>query len=73
MVFITDVAFIFMGKEITMNVQSLYGLFTQFSFIVRKDSYAAVLFVTTLNQFFLSFLVPVVIELGSESEMMLYT
>ncbi|KAL7314032.1 hypothetical protein PS15m_007693 [Mucor circinelloides] len=46
MVFVTDVAFIFM---------------------VRKDSYAAVLFVTTLNQFFLSFLVPVVIELGSET------
>ncbi|KAL9544279.1 hypothetical protein PS6_008830 [Mucor atramentarius] len=43
MVFVTDVAFIFM------------------------DSYAAVLFVTTLNQFFLSFLVPVVIELGSET------
>ncbi|KAL9548017.1 hypothetical protein MBANPS3_005894 [Mucor bainieri] len=46
MVFVTDIAFIFM---------------------VRKDSYAAVLFVTTLNQFFLSFLVPVVIELGSET------
>ncbi|KAG1084731.1 hypothetical protein G6F42_021666 [Rhizopus arrhizus] len=46
MVFVTDVAFIFM---------------------VRKDSYAAVMFVTTLNQFFLSFLVPVVIELGSET------
>lgn len=35
---------------------------------MRKDSYAAVLFVTTLNQFFLSFLVPVVTELGSESK-----
>lgn len=39
---------------------------------MRKDSYAAVLFVTTLNQFFLSFLVPVVIELGSESKGILY-
>jgi hypothetical protein len=47
MVFITDIAFIFM---------------------VQKDSYAAILFVLSMNQFFLSFLVPVVIELGSESK-----
>ncbi|KAI9358163.1 major facilitator superfamily domain-containing protein [Pilaira anomala] len=33
----------------------------------QKDSYAAILFVLTMNQFFLSFLVPVVIELGSET------
>ncbi|KAI8881599.1 MFS general substrate transporter [Backusella circina FSU 941] len=46
MVFITDIAFIFM---------------------VQKDSYAAILFVLSMNQFFLSFLVPVVIELGSET------
>ncbi|KAI9499208.1 major facilitator superfamily domain-containing protein [Zychaea mexicana] len=36
-------------------------------FIIRKDSYAAILFVMAINQFFLSFLVPVVIELGSET------
>ncbi|KAG2192180.1 hypothetical protein INT47_001591 [Mucor saturninus] len=38
-----------------------------FIFMVRKDSYASVLFVLTMNQFFLSFLVPVVIELGAET------
>lgn len=36
--------------------------------VVRKDSYASVLFVLLINQFFLSFLVPVAIELGSESK-----
>lgn len=35
--------------------------------IVQKNSFASVLFVTSLNQFFLSFLVPVAIEIGSES------
>ncbi|KAI8360001.1 major facilitator superfamily domain-containing protein [Blakeslea trispora] len=46
MVFITDVAFIF---------------------VIPKGSFASLLFVLTMNQFFLSFLVPVVIELGSET------
>ncbi|KAI8140363.1 major facilitator superfamily domain-containing protein [Fennellomyces sp. T-0311] len=38
-----------------------------FIFIIQKDAYAAILFVMAINQFFLSFLVPVVIELGSET------
>lgn len=38
-----------------------------FIFMVRKDSYASVLFVLLINQFFLSFLVPVAIEIGSET------
>ncbi|KAI8373232.1 major facilitator superfamily domain-containing protein [Radiomyces spectabilis] len=38
-----------------------------FVFIIREDSYAAILFVMIMNQFFLSFLVPTVIELGSET------
>ncbi|KAI9278679.1 major facilitator superfamily domain-containing protein [Phascolomyces articulosus] len=38
-----------------------------FIFMIRKDAYAAILFVMAINQFFLSFLVPVVIELGSET------
>lgn len=52
-----------------MNAQLRHGQLKEKKNLVRKDSYAAVLFVTTLNQFFLSFLVPVVIELGSESKM----
>ncbi|KAG0169512.1 hypothetical protein DFQ28_006692 [Apophysomyces sp. BC1034] len=35
-------------------------------FIVRSGSFAAILYVNSLNQFFLSFMVPVVIELGVE-------
>ncbi|OAD76428.1 hypothetical protein PHYBLDRAFT_143401 [Phycomyces blakesleeanus NRRL 1555(-)] len=38
-----------------------------FIFIIRKDAYAAILFVMGMNQFFLSFLVPVAIEIGSET------
>ncbi|CEP19581.1 hypothetical protein [Parasitella parasitica] len=38
-----------------------------FIFIVQRNSYAAILFVLSMNQFFLSFLVPVVIELSSET------
>ncbi|CAO0800032.1 unnamed protein product [Mucor circinelloides] len=38
-----------------------------FIFIIQRDSYAAILFVLSMNQFFLSFLVPVVIELSSET------
>ncbi|KAI8994539.1 major facilitator superfamily domain-containing protein [Pilobolus umbonatus] len=38
-----------------------------FIFMIQKDSYAAILFVMSMNQFFLSFLVPVVIELSSET------
>ncbi|KAI7864815.1 major facilitator superfamily domain-containing protein [Spinellus fusiger] len=38
-----------------------------FIFIIRESSYAAILFITAMNQFFLSFLVPVVIEIGSET------
>jgi hypothetical protein len=34
--------------------------------LVQKESFAAVLYVNAMNQFFLSFLVPVVIELGAE-------
>ncbi|OBZ84502.1 Major facilitator superfamily domain-containing protein 7-a [Choanephora cucurbitarum] len=46
MVFITNVAFIF---------------------VIPRGSFAFLLFVLTMNQFFLSFLVPVVIELSSET------
>ncbi|KAI8069755.1 major facilitator superfamily domain-containing protein [Gilbertella persicaria] len=38
-----------------------------FVFIIPQGSFASVLFIMTMNQFFLSFLVPVVIELGSET------
>ncbi|KAG2236353.1 hypothetical protein INT48_008335 [Thamnidium elegans] len=38
-----------------------------FIFMIQKDSYASILFVLSMNQFFLSFLVPVVIELSSET------
>ncbi|KAI8076367.1 major facilitator superfamily domain-containing protein [Halteromyces radiatus] len=38
-----------------------------FVFMIQRDAFASVLFVTCLNQFFLSFLVPVVVELGSET------
>ncbi|CEJ02915.1 hypothetical protein CU097_010173 [Rhizopus azygosporus] len=37
-----------------------------FYFIVRPNSFSAILFALTLNQFFLSFLVPVVMELSTE-------
>ncbi|KAG2182035.1 hypothetical protein INT43_006961 [Umbelopsis isabellina] len=38
-----------------------------FVFVIQKESFAAVLYVNAMNQFFLSFLVPVVIELGAEA------
>lgn len=38
---------------------------------VQKNSFAAVLYVNAMNQFFLSFLVPVVIELGAEGMYMM--
>ncbi|KAI9487525.1 MAG: major facilitator superfamily domain-containing protein [Benjaminiella poitrasii] len=38
-----------------------------FIFMIQSNSYASILFVLSMNQFFLSFLVPVVIELGSET------
>jgi hypothetical protein len=34
---------------------------------VKKDSFAAILYTNMLSQFFLSFLVPVCVELGVES------
>ncbi|KAG2173309.1 hypothetical protein INT43_004683 [Umbelopsis isabellina] len=37
-----------------------------FIFIIKKDSFAAIMFTSIMNQFFLSFLVPVVVELGVE-------
>lgn len=37
-------------------------------FLVGRDSFAAILYVNALNQFFLSFMVPTVIELGVEGE-----
>ncbi|CAO3619115.1 unnamed protein product [Cunninghamella blakesleeana] len=36
------------------------------AFIIRRDSFASILYVNALNQFFLAFLIPVVIELGVE-------
>ncbi|KAI8139805.1 major facilitator superfamily domain-containing protein [Fennellomyces sp. T-0311] len=38
-----------------------------FIFIIRTNAYAAIQFVLVMDQFFLSFMVPVVIELGSET------
>ncbi|KAI9261396.1 major facilitator superfamily domain-containing protein [Phascolomyces articulosus] len=35
-------------------------------FIINRDSFAAILYVNALNNFFLSFMVPVVVELGVE-------
>ncbi|KAI8071711.1 major facilitator superfamily domain-containing protein [Gongronella butleri] len=37
-----------------------------FMFILQPNAMAAILFVISMNQFFLAFLIPVVIELGSE-------
>ncbi|KAG2177678.1 hypothetical protein INT44_008192 [Umbelopsis vinacea] len=37
-----------------------------FIFIIQKESFAAIMFTCIMNQFFLSFLVPVVVELGVE-------
>ena len=37
-------------------------------FLVRNDAYAAIQNVMVMGQFFMSFLVPVAIELGSESK-----
>ncbi|KAI8973584.1 major facilitator superfamily domain-containing protein [Mycotypha africana] len=74
LVFGTDLAFIFLGKtnqasDRCCEQTSLLYLLMHFpsGTIVRKDAYLAVLLVTTINQFVLSFLVPVVIELGSET------
>lgn len=35
---------------------------------VRTDHYESIMFVVMMNQFFLSFLVPTVIELGAEGK-----
>ncbi|ORZ20645.1 major facilitator superfamily domain-containing protein, partial [Absidia repens] len=35
-------------------------------FLIKQDSFAAILYVNGLNQFFLSFMVPIVVELGVE-------
>ncbi|KAI9321387.1 major facilitator superfamily domain-containing protein [Dichotomocladium elegans] len=35
-------------------------------FIIKRDSFAAIMYVNALNNFFLSFMVPVVVELGVE-------
>ncbi|KAI7854900.1 major facilitator superfamily domain-containing protein [Circinella umbellata] len=35
-------------------------------FIIKRDSFAAIIYVNALNNFFLSFMVPVVVELGVE-------
>lgn len=66
MVFVTDIGFIFMGKVFPCN--STWPFTYASTIIVQKESYAAILFVLSMNQFFLSFLVPVVIELSSESK-----
>lgn len=69
MVFITDIGFIFMSKFLMIDKYTNFIMFTIVFFIsVQKNSYASILFVLSMNQFFLSFLVPVVIELSSESK-----
>ncbi|KAH8552118.1 major facilitator superfamily domain-containing protein [Umbelopsis sp. PMI_123] len=45
----------------------MLSTYIAFIFIIQKDSFAAVLYVNAMNQFFLSFLVPVVIELSAEA------
>ncbi|KAI8577552.1 hypothetical protein K450DRAFT_301831 [Umbelopsis ramanniana AG] len=45
----------------------MLSTYVAFIFIIQKNSFAAVLYVNAMNQFFLSFLVPVVIELGAEA------
>lgn len=67
MVFVTDIGFIFISKLVDVHHMLAVYIFKLLS-PVQKDSYAAILFVLSMNQFFLSFLVPVVIELSSESK-----
>ncbi|KAI8343743.1 major facilitator superfamily domain-containing protein [Chlamydoabsidia padenii] len=40
--------------------------YTAMIFLIKQDSFAAILYVNGLNQFFLSFMVPIVVELGVE-------
>lgn len=65
LMFSTYLAFIFVGKICRISVMSTH--LTSFS-IVKRDSFAAILYTNMLSQFFLSFMVPVCVELGVESK-----
>ncbi|KAI7876656.1 major facilitator superfamily domain-containing protein [Mucor mucedo] len=44
----------------------MFSTYVAFIFVVKKDSFAAILYTNALSQFFLSFMVPVCVELGVE-------
>ncbi|GAN06656.1 cell surface receptor major facilitator superfamily transporter transporter [Mucor ambiguus] len=44
----------------------MFSTYVAFIFVVKKDSFAAILYTNMLSQFFLSFMVPVCVELGVE-------
>ncbi|KAI8640411.1 major facilitator superfamily domain-containing protein [Parasitella parasitica] len=44
----------------------MFSTYVAFVFVVKKDSFAAILYTNMLSQFFLSFMVPVCVELGVE-------
>ncbi|CEP14743.1 hypothetical protein [Parasitella parasitica] len=44
----------------------MFSTYVAFVFVVKKDSFAAILYTNMLSQFFLSFMVPVCVELGIE-------
>jgi FLVCR family MFS transporter 7 len=74
LMFSTYVAFIFVGmctkKTDIISDDHIVHKFLIFKYIitlVKADSFAAILYTNALNQFFLSFMVPVCIELGVES------
>ena len=46
----------------------MYIMCNNICILVGKDSFASILYANALNQFFLAFLVPVVIELGIEGK-----
>lgn len=48
-----------------MNLCLVYSC-NMVPFLVKPDSFAAILYVNALNNFFLSFMVPTVVELGVE-------
>ncbi|KAG2215195.1 hypothetical protein INT46_001471 [Mucor plumbeus] len=44
----------------------MFTTYVAFIFVVKKDSFAAILYTNMLSQFFLSFMVPICVELGVE-------
>ncbi|CAO0792691.1 unnamed protein product [Mucor circinelloides] len=44
----------------------MFSTYLAFIFVVKRDSFAAILYTNMLSQFFLSFMVPVCVELGVE-------